>query len=84
VNDFDDLLVDDATWWLNLAAGLRLLADNDARQRALWPLDDLLTQKTYVACSRRGSHGTLGECWACWCDVAWGHATREQVLRGER
>jgi hypothetical protein len=84
VNDFDDLLIDDITWWLNLAAGLRLLADNDASQVAFWPVDDFLAEKTYVACPRRRTHAVLGECWVCWCDVAWGHATRDEVLRGER
>jgi hypothetical protein len=83
VDDFDDLLIDDVTWWLRLCAGLRLLADNDTRQPAFWPLDDFLTRKTYVACPRRGTHETLRECWMCWCDVTWGHATRGQVLRSE-
>jgi hypothetical protein len=84
MDDFEDLLIDDATWWLKLAVGLRLLADNDARQGALWPVDDFLApQKAYVACPRRGTHETLRECWACWCDVTGGHASKDDVLRAE-
>lgn len=79
-DDFDDLLLDDATWWLRITAGLRLLADNDPAQQALWPIDDFLGTKRYVGCPRRGTHMTLVECWLCWTSVAWGHADRCDVL----
>lgn len=68
-DDFDDLLFDEDTWSRGLAAGLQLLADNDAEQAALWPIDDFVSGKRYVACPRRGTHLTLVECWMCWCDV---------------
>ncbi len=80
-DDFNDLLLDVGTWWRDLAAGLRLLAEHDAQQTALWPVDDFITTKRYVTCPRRGTHLRLNECWMCWCDVAWGKATRGKVLR---
>ena len=80
-DEFDDLLLDDGTWWRSLAAGLRLLAEHDAQQTAFWPVDDFVSTKRYVPCPRRGTHLTLVECWMCWCNVAWGKATRGQVLR---
>lgn len=79
--DFETLLLDDGSWWLRLVEGLRLLADNDPNRPTLWPVDDFIAEKKYLPCPRRGTHLTLGECWMCFCDVAWGHAQREDVLR---
>ena len=78
--DFDNLLTDDQTWWQDFAASLKVLEDFSTGSLVLWPVDDLIGSKRYVACPRRGQHQKLVECWMCWCDVAYGHATASQVL----
>lgn len=80
MSDYDDLLTTDAEWCRTFSASLKILQDWSTGQLALWPIDDLLGSRVYVACSRRGLHARLADCWMCWCDVAWGHATASQVL----
>ena len=75
-----DLHLDDAAWAACLAAEAKLLPDDAPGQLELWPVDDLLGQKSYVACPRRGTHAQLTDCWMCWCDVAWGFAAAAEVL----
>ena len=60
-----------------------LLAGNDDGQLALFEVDDCLGGDGLVPCPARGAHDRLTDCGACWCDVAWGHATAAQVLRGQ-
>jgi len=80
MSDFDDLLTADAAWWENFSAALKLLEDWSDGQLVLWPVDDILSRKRYIACPRRGMHGKITECWLCWCDWAWGYATASEVL----
>jgi hypothetical protein len=79
-SDFDDLLTTDAEWYRNFNAALKILEDFSTGQLVLWPVDDLLGTKTYVACPRRGTHLKITDCWACWCDWAWGKVTASEVL----
>jgi hypothetical protein len=81
MSDFDDLVLDDLTWWLHLQRQLRQLAENDRQQPALFPVEALRGHRRFVPCPRRGTHERLTDCWLCFGDVAWGHATPEQVLR---
>lgn len=74
-DDFDNLVTTDAAWLLKFEESLDLPEDNSEGQLALWPLDDLIGPKRYVACPRRGTHLTLVECWCCWNDVVYGKAT---------
>lgn len=78
--EFDDLLTHDHIWWQGFAASLKVLEDCSTGQQVLWPVDDLIADKRYVACPRRGQHRTMVECWLCYGDWAWGHATASQVL----
>ncbi len=80
MNNYDDLLTGDQDWLRSFAASLKVLEDWSTGQLALWPVDDLLGTKTYIACPRRGHHARAADCWMCWCDVAYGYATASQVL----
>jgi hypothetical protein len=79
-NDFTDLLTSDLEWWSNFAAALRILEDFSTGQIAAWPIDDYLGKRTYVACPRRGTHLKIVDCWACWCDWAWGKAALVDLI----
>jgi hypothetical protein len=79
-DDFDDLLTTDAEWCRNFNAALKILEDFSIGQLAMWPIDDLLGTKAYLACPRRGTHFKVTDCHMCWCDWAWGKATASQVL----
>ena len=59
-DDFDDLMLDDVTWWLRIAAGLRVLADNDSAQWAFWPVDDFLGTKRYDDAQEIIAHFDVG------------------------
>lgn len=83
MSDHDDLILSNSAWLLEYEQSLDLLEDNAEGQLALWPVEDLLGTKRYIACPRRGAHERLTECWACWCDVTYGYATAAQVLSGE-
>lgn len=84
MSDYDDLLTDDQDWLRSFSASLEILEDWSAGPLALWPVDDLLGDKQYVRCPRRGRHARVTDCWMCWCDVAWGRATAAEVLRSGR
>lgn len=79
-DDFDDLLLDDGSWWARLGEGLRLLADYDQDQTTIWPVDDFIGTKRFLPCPQRGTHHRLAECWMCFCDFAWGYANAQDVL----
>ena len=71
----------DALWAADFALEATLLDDNGEGQLALWPMGDLLGPKRYVSCPQRGTHFRLTDCWMCWCDVAYGDASAQEVLR---
>lgn len=75
-----DLHRSDKTWAVSFAEDTDSLAVFDDDQQAFWPIDDLIAKKTYVPCPERGTHARLVECWMCFCDVAYGHATADEVL----
>jgi hypothetical protein len=79
-NDFENVLTSDAAWWAGFQYRLGELASNAYGQQELWPVDDFVQPKSYVVCPRRGRHLKITECWACWCDWAWGNATASDVL----
>lgn len=79
-DDFDDLLTSDTEWWANFAAALEVLRDWSTGQLEFWPVDDFVAEKRYVSCPRRGTHQKLTECWACWCDWAYGYAAAVELL----
>ena len=81
--EHDALLTDDQDWLRSFSTSLKILEDWSCGQLALWSVDDLLGDETYVPCPRRGTHRRLVECHMCWCDVAWGTATASQVLTRE-
>lgn len=82
-DDFDDLLTTDTEWWQNFSAALKILEDFSAGQLVLWPVDDLIGQKRYVACPRRGTHLEITECWLCYGDWVWGMASLTDLLVAE-
>ncbi len=79
-DDFDDLLTHDAGWWRGFSFRLTELAANGLGQAGLWPVDDFVATQRYVPCPRRGTHLKITECWLCYGDWAWGHATASDVL----
>lgn len=79
-DDFDDLLIHDWMWSENFAAALRLLEDFSVGQLALWPVDDFVGARRFVACPQRGTHLKLRACWRCWSDLVWGCARLEDLL----
>ena len=77
---FDNLITTDVSWWSAFSFRLEELAANSVGQAALLPVDDLLAAKKFVACPRRGAHLKITDCWLCYGDWAWGHATASDVL----
>jgi hypothetical protein len=80
MSEYEALLTDDQDSLRRLWSSPKIVEDCGAGQLALWPVDDLLGDKRYVRCPRRGRHARLTDCWMCWCDVAWGRATAAQLL----
>ena len=82
-NDFENVLTTDAAWWAGFQYRLGELASNAYGQQELWPVDDFVQPKTYVACPRRGTHLKITECWRCYGDWAWGCADLTELLTAE-
>lgn len=76
----DDLITTDSARALDFAGALARLEDNATGQLELWPVEDVLAPKRYVACPRRRTHLVLTECWMCWCDVTFGRAAVAEEL----
>lgn len=55
-------------------------AHTDPRQRRLLEAARHDGPVPYVACSKRGQHTRLTECWMCWSDVQRGAADLEAVM----
>lgn len=78
--DFENVLTSDAGWWAGFQYRLGELASNAYGQQELWPVDDFVQPKAYVACPRRGTHLKITECWLCYGDWAWGRAELAELL----
>ena len=57
-------------------------ANTDPRQLALLEAARHEGAVPYEACSNRGHHALLTECWMCWSDVQRGAITVQQALQG--
>lgn len=76
----DALLTSDVEWWRSFEFQLAELVDNDLGQAALWPVDDFVGQRRFMACSRRGTHAKITDCPLCFGDWAWGYAPLTELL----
>ncbi len=47
------------------------------------PIAEIAAPMPYMPCPNRGTHLTLQECWACWCDVHRGGCLPSDVLSPE-